>query len=106
MPKVTIKNLHSKSIHCSAKTEKLLDILLRETDWMHACDKKGRCTTCAVQILENPDGLSKLSEAEIRFINLGKLSSGMRLACQSNLIDDIIINVPTATQLPHLEYSE
>ncbi|MFY0605753.1 MAG: (2Fe-2S)-binding protein [Cyclobacteriaceae bacterium] len=106
MPKVTIKNLHSKSIHCSGKTEKLIDILLSETDWMHACGKKGRCTTCAVQVLDKEGGLSQRTEAEEKFVSLGKLSPDMRLACQAELIGDVIINAPIQNQLPHLDYSE
>lgn len=106
MPKVTIKNLHSKTIHCNSKTEKLLDILLGETDWMHACGKKGRCTTCAVKVLENWESLGAYSEAENRFINLGKLPQDQRLACQVTLTADVVIETPEAGKLPHLQYSK
>ncbi|MEQ9306017.1 MAG: 2Fe-2S iron-sulfur cluster-binding protein [Marinoscillum sp.] len=106
MPEVKIKNLHSKTIHCKAKTEKLLDILLRETDWMHACGKNGRCTTCSAIIVSGSEHLSEISEAETRFIKLGKLSAGIRLACQCEVHGNIEIKVPEAYKLPHLDYSE
>ncbi|WP_258100389.1 2Fe-2S iron-sulfur cluster-binding protein [Marinoscillum pacificum] len=106
MPEVTIYNLHSKTIHCKSKTEKLLDILLSETDWMHACGMKGRCTTCTAVILEGHDNLSELSEAELRFIKLGRLGENQRLSCQCKVSGDVVIKTPELYKLPHLEYSE
>ncbi|WP_421874936.1 2Fe-2S iron-sulfur cluster-binding protein [Marinoscillum sp.] len=106
MPEVTIENLHSKTIHCKSKTEKLLDILLEETDWMHACGMKGRCTTCTAIILKGHQHLNDPTEAEIRFIKLGKLGENERLSCQCQVSGDIRIRVPQAYQLPHIDYSE
>lgn len=106
MPEVTIKNLHSKTIHCKTKTEKLLDILLSGTDWMHACGKKGRCTTCTAIILKGGSSLSEYTLAEKRMIKLGRLKEGNRLACQAEVHDDVTVAVPGPYQLPHLDYSE
>ncbi len=106
MLEVTIKNLHSKTIHCKSKTEKLLDILLSETDWMHACGKKGRCTTCTAIVVKGKEHLSEPTEAELRFIKLGKLGENERLSCQCELSGNIEIKAPKLYQLPHLEYSE
>lgn len=106
MPEVTIKNLNSKTIHCKSKTEKLIDILLTEMDWMHACGKKGRCTTCTVEILSGADGLGPYTDAEIRFVNLGKLKEGERLACQATLHGRVLIKAPDDYKLPHMSYSE
>lgn len=33
MPEVIVENLHSKTIHCEAKSERLLDILLPD-EWV------------------------------------------------------------------------
>lgn len=106
MPEVTIKNLHSKTIHCKVKTEKLLDILLSATDWMHACGRKGRCTTCMAIVLSGHSSLGKHTEAEERFIKLGKLREGERLACQTTVLGDVTVMVPDRYRLPHLDYSE
>lgn len=106
MPEVTIKNLHSKTIHCKVKTEKLIDVLLAETDWMHACGKKGRCTTCTAIIVSGAGSLGKLTQAEERFINLGKLREGNRLACQATVLGDVTVRVPEIYKLPHIDYSE
>lgn len=105
MPLVTVKNLHSKTIHCKSKTEKLLSILLDEVDWMHACGGKGRCTTCSVEILDGKTSLGPVTEAEERFIKLGKISSDTRLACQATVCGDVTIQVPDQYKLPHQDYS-
>lgn len=106
MPDVTIVNLRSKTIHCKAKTEKLIDILLSGTDWMHACGKKGKCTTCTAKIVSGADQLGDFSEAEKRFIKLGRLRKGDRLSCQVVVRGDVTLKVPDEYKLPHLDYSE
>lgn len=106
MPEVTIENLQSKTIHCYAKTEKLLDILLTGTDWMHACGMKGNCTTCKALIISGGKHLTDLTKAELRFIKLGKLKIGERLSCQAIVQGNVTIRVPEAYKLPHLDYTE
>lgn len=106
MPEVTIINLHSKTIHCKSKTEKLLDILLSDTDWMHACGMKGRCTTCTAIVVNGEANLSEHSVAELRFIKLGRLRENERLSCQCQVTGDVIIKAPDLYKLPHIEYSE
>lgn len=107
MPEVVIENLHSKTIHWEAKSEKLLDILLSQTDWMHACGKKGKCTTCTVLIRRGEEHLSGYTPAEQSFIKLGKLKKkGERLACQVRVMGSITIAVPNDYKLPHLAYSD
>ncbi len=106
MPEVTIHNLHSKTIHCKSKTEKLLDILLSGTDWMHACGMNGRCATCKVMILKGIRNLSPTSDAEQRFIKLGRLGENERLACQCIVFGNVVVNTPEIYKLPHVAYSE
>lgn len=105
MATITIDNLQSKRIISKDKSEKLLDVLLRETDWMHACGAKGRCTTCKMSVLEGEENLSKRTEAEEKYFEMNKLSAGERLTCQVMVNGDIKINVPKVYQLPHLTYS-
>lgn len=105
MPKVVIANLSSKSIHCEDKREKLLDILLRETDWMHACGAKGRCTSCKMRVIKGMENLSERSLTEVQYLNLNKLRENERLTCQVTVEGNIVIEVPKETQLPHITYS-
>lgn len=106
MPEVLIANLNSKSIHCDDKREKLLDILLSETDWMHACGAKGRCTTCKARILSGMEHLSERTFSETQYLKLNKLRDDERLTCQVEVKGDVVIEVPRETQLPHITYSK
>lgn len=104
MPCVTIKNLTSKSIECSDKSETLLKILLQHTDWMHACGGKGRCTTCKAVVLEGMENLTQPTEAEQKFRRMDKLQSNERLCCQVQVSGDITMEVADEYKLPHLRY--
>lgn len=105
MPVVVIANLNGKSIHCEGKREKLLDILLSKTDWMHACGAKGRCTTCKAKIISGMEHISPRTNVESQYLKLNKLRDDERLTCQVEISGDITIEVPKETQLPHLSYS-
>ncbi|NQZ77647.1 MAG: (2Fe-2S)-binding protein [Ekhidna sp.] len=106
MPTVVIANLKSTSIRFEDKGENLLEMLLSATDWMHACGKKGRCTSCRAKILQGAGDLSPLSKTEKQFLELNKLQKDERLTCQTQVYGDVRVEVPKPTQLPHLEYSE
>ena len=105
MPDITVANLKNKTIHCENKRERLLDVLLKETDWMHACGGKGRCTTCKVKIISGMEGLNDRTVNEERFFNLNKLRKDERLSCQVTVESNLLIEVPKETQLPHINYS-
>ena len=105
MPRITIENLASKAIECEDNSEKLLHVLLKHTDWMHACGAKGNCTTCKAIVLEGIGHLGSLSEAEIKFTKLNKLQSNERLCCQVTVHGDIKIAVAEEYKLPHINYS-
>ena len=104
MPKIIIHNLQSKTIQTHEKRESLLNILLKETDWMHACGGKGKCTTCKCVVLEGAENFSPLTPSEKQYLKLDKLHSNQRLACQVILKGDVVLQVPRETQLPHLQY--
>lgn len=106
MANIILDNLQSKRIITKDKSEKLLHILLRETDWMHACGGKGRCTTCKMKVLEGAEHLSEITEAEKKYRKLNKLQSDERLTCQVSTSGDIRIYVKKETQLPHLNYDK
>lgn len=106
MPTVVIANLKSKSIHCEDKRESLLKILLTETDWMHACGGKGRCTTCKAKVVNGMDQLTPRTKPEEQYAKLNKLRDDERLTCQTFLNGNVTVEVPKETQLPHLTYTE
>ena len=107
MPYIVVENLQSKTIDCSHKKERLLDILLESTDWMHACGGKGRCTTCRAIFLKGQSSLGELTVSEQRFVDLGRLQANERMTCQvypQN--EDLVILVPESSKLPHIKYSK
>ena len=107
MIKITIKNLASKTIHCSTKTKSLLEILQSHyIDWMHACGGKGRCTTCKAIIISGINNLDEPKPVEMKYKSQGKLGEKERLTCQTIVTTDLEIEVPEMYKLPHMKYSE
>lgn len=106
MPSVKIDNLGSKTIDCPEKCEKLLHILLKEVDWMHACGGNGRCTTCRFDVISGMEGLSPETKVECTLRDMGKLGSNQRLACQVSVIKEVNIKVPAAYKMPNVTYTD
>ena len=104
MPKIVITNLQSKAIQSDGQKESLLNILLKKTDWMHACGGKGKCTTCKARVLEGAKNLTPYTPVEKQYLELNKLQKNERLACQVALKGDVVLEVPKESQLPHLSY--
>lgn len=108
MPRIVIQNLENLVI-CSDNNKGKVIELIHENgiDWMHACGKKGRCTTCKMIIVEGKDNLSEETDRELFYRSLGRLSSCERLACQSSLLKDAItIRVAEVNKFPHMKYSK
>jgi 2Fe-2S ferredoxin len=105
MGTIIIANMESKTIDWPDKKERLLDILLAQGDWMHACGGKGRCTTCRIKVIEGMNQLNEHTPAEQKFISANRLKKDERLSCQVVPTGNITICVPKDCQLPHLTYS-
>jgi len=106
MPKIVIQNLNNKEIYLNNEDKSLLDIIhSNDIDWMHACGKKGRCTTCKAVVLDGTKNLSSISDAERKYLKLNKLKEGERLSCQCKVIGDIVIKIPEENKFPHMNYS-
>ncbi|MEJ2004963.1 MAG: 2Fe-2S iron-sulfur cluster-binding protein [Cyclobacteriaceae bacterium] len=104
MARIIISNLKNKEIKVSDKQSVLSAFQDQFIDWMHACGGKGRCTTCAFNVIEGSDALSPPTPAEVRFRDRGRLREDQRLACQVRCLGKGIIEVPNENQLPHLSY--
>ncbi len=102
-----IQNLNRQEIAIENEEKTIIfNFGLAGLDWMQACGQKGRCTTCAFEILEGKEFLSPESEPELKYREMGRLPEGFRLACQTRTSGNIVIRVPDALKLPHLIYSE
>lgn len=108
MPRIVIQNLFNREIYSKAANRKVIELIHENgIDWMHACGKKGRCTTCKIILLEGGENLSPLTAAEQKFINLGRLKSNERLSCQAELCTgELVVRVAEINKFPHLEYSK
>jgi len=108
MPRIVIQNLFNREINSNAANRKVIELIHENgIDWMHACGKKGRCTTCKIILLEGAENLSPLTTAEEKFVNQGRLKPNERLSCQAELITgELIVRVAEINKFPHLEYSK
>ncbi|MEQ8533267.1 MAG: 2Fe-2S iron-sulfur cluster-binding protein [Imperialibacter sp.] len=106
MPKIVIQNLNNKRLFSENSGRTLLSILQENyIDWMHACGGKGRCTTCKAIVHEGLALLGELTEAEKKYVEMGRLESNERLACQCRVSNDIEISVADENKFPHIDYT-
>jgi len=106
MVKIVIENLGKKELEVNNISKTVLNHIQDHfVDWMHACGAKGRCTTCKMEVLEGGEGLSGLTESELRYRQKGELLAHERLACQVSVSGNLVIRVPESGKLPHMTYS-
>lgn len=107
MPQIVIENLFNLKIQSEAPSSKVIDLIHENgIDWMHACGKKGRCTSCKMIVLEGMENLSEMNEREKLFLNQGRLQQNERLSCQSTLTKGrLVIRVAESNKFPHMKYS-
>ena len=107
MSQIVIQNLGNLIIDSENNDGKVIELIHENgIDWMHACGKKGRCTTCKMIILDGQENLSPETERELFFKSQDRLRSNERLACQSHLLQgSITIRVADINKFPHLKYS-
>jgi ferredoxin, 2Fe-2S len=108
MLKIVIENLNQREIQSSDNVRKVIDLIHENyIDWMHACGKKGRCTTCKIIVESGMENLSPLTEREEFFRKNNRLKSFERLSCQANLLKgEIRVKVANENKFPHMEYSD
>ncbi|SMG44178.1 ferredoxin, 2Fe-2S [Marivirga sericea] len=107
MPEIEISNLYNRKINTNSTEKRALEIIHENfIDWMHACGKKGRCTTCKMIIEEGMENLAPVTQSEERFRNQKRLGEKERLACQAVVFGDIKIKVANKNKFPHMEYSD
>ena len=62
MPRIIIENLFDFHIYSEASDSKVIDLIHDSgIDWMHACGKKGRCTSCKMILIEGEENLSEMN---------------------------------------------
>lgn len=108
MPRIVIQNLGNLTIDSDHPDRKVIEIIHQNgTDWMHACGKKGRCTTCKMIVVEGMENLSPETDREIHYRNQNRLRVAERLSCQCMLLQGVlVIRVAAINKFPHVEYTE
>ena len=108
MPKITISNLGEKVVDYKLNNETPLSILaiLQENniDWMHACGGKGKCTSCKCNVVDGSNNIVSKTEAELQYLEAGRLSESQRLTCQAIAAGTFRISVPDKNKLPSVNY--
>lgn len=54
-----------------------------------------RCGICRIRVLENPEGLSEMTDMERELLEMLSASPKERLACQCKIVDDVTIETVT-----------
>src|SRR5690554_710680 len=108
MPSIIVENLNRLEIQTIEPNRKVIDLIHENyTDWMHACGKKGRCTTCKMIVVSGMENLSPKTPAEESYYEKGRLEACQRLTCQTRLMRGTIrIRVAEEDKFPHILYSE
>mgnify|MGYP005752445553 CR=1 FL=1 len=108
MPRIIIQNLGNFVIESEHGDRKVIELIHENgIDWMHACGKKGRCTTCKMILVNSEGKLSEPTDREIFYRNQNRLKSSERLTCQTRILEgEILIRVAEINKFPHLTYTE
>jgi len=108
MSRIVIQNLFNRTINSDVDDRKVIELIHENgIDWMHACGKKGRCTTCKIILVQGGENLQPMNDREMAFAAQGRLQQGERLACQAILRSgEILVKVAEINKFPHIEYSE
>ncbi|WP_075349426.1 2Fe-2S iron-sulfur cluster-binding protein [Algoriphagus marinus] len=108
MPQIVIENLFNLTIDVPRDGGKVIEIIHQNgIDWMHACGKKGRCTTCKIIVKEGIENLTEPTDREILFKTQGRLKPNERLACQVQILEGKLVGrVADINKFPHIKYSE
>ena len=87
MVRIRVQHLEDRVLVSENTDRKVIEIIHENgIDWMHACGKKGRCTTCKIRILAGQENLSPETEQELLFRSQQRLLDQERLACQARLL--------------------
>lgn len=108
MPRIIIQNLGNFIIDSESTDRKVIELIHENgIDWMHACGKKGRCTTCKMILVKQEAQLSELTERELFYRSQNRLKPNERLTCQTQILEgEILIRVAEINKFPHLQYTE
>ena len=91
MPLLTIKT--DKQTFEVEENQAIIDVCeTQDTSILFGC-RDGACGASLVKVLENPQNLSPMEDAERDFLETLSGQPGERLACQCRVLGDVVIEV-------------
>lgn len=98
MPTITIDNLGQTV--AALPGQSLLSSLLHEGQPIHTrCGGRARCGCCRVRVLAGARGTSPPRPQEVARLGEAAMADGWRLACQTYILRDLTIFLPSAEEL-------
>jgi len=92
MPRITYHEPNQEFIFEHKADRTILDVsLANDIAHYHACDAKGRCTTCRVLVVAGHENLRPRTAAEGRVARRRNWPDEIRLACQTRLTGDVTV---------------
>lgn len=98
MPKIHIENRNT-TIDAVPARSLLISLLTNKQPIHTVCGGKAGCGCCRIKILKGAEKLSPVQESEKNRLDPLLIENGWRLACQTYLLRDITIYIPSATEL-------
>lgn len=98
MPKVLIAN-YDLTIDVNPGYSLLNNFLYKNAPIHTVCGGHATCGCCRIKIIEGPKGMSPPNQFEILRLGEDLLQDGWRLSCQSYILRDIAIHMPTSEEL-------
>ena len=98
MLKIEIRN-HNVTMSATPSLSLLNNFLLNNAPIHTVCGGKGLCGCCRVRILAGGKGVSKVTATERQHLGEQLIAEGWRLSCQTHILRDVTVHMPTAQEL-------
>lgn len=99
MAKIFVKNLNT-AVDALPAQNMLISLMNAEQPIHTICGGHAVCSCCRIRILSGSKGLSPVNEREKFRLDKEELGQDWRLACQTYLLRDISIHLPSSEELP------
>jgi 2Fe-2S ferredoxin len=91
MPKIQfVKNIPTIDVECGANLMQAL--LAAGLPVASSCNGDGVCSKCRIKILSGGENISKIGALEQTLRDRNRIASGIRIACQSEVLGDITVD--------------
>lgn len=98
-PTITIAPDNQKIV--AEPNQKIMEALIAAEVFLRSdCGGKGHCGKCQVKISDATGGnISPADELEVKYLGEKDLAAGLRLACRTEILGDIVLEIPENSRL-------